>query len=550
MKPASDYVAFHARCAYWQEEIPFCLSLSGPDAESYLQSQITQNIQDIAPLRGKASALVDRQAYLRSLFKVFRVDEQEWLILPEAAVENLYEHLQKFHFMEELELQKSPGWQQFRIEGPLATEPIQQLFEIEIEKAEPLSLHRVSVNGGQGWCIVDSLSGYAGVRILAPELQAPAFEKVLTQQLKIPRLSSESFETLRIEAGQVRLGIEITEQNRLTETGMESERVSYDKGCYLGQEVLARVRSYGVAPLSIIGLCSPQDFQDLELVIEGKSRGRIVSSCWSPQLKSYIALAFLNKKYRQSGRELHLDNQEKLRVKRLPFYKVEGAKEQAQKLYEEALDLFAEENEEAAIPLLQGAIQKDPQLADAYESLGVLLSRIGKHEQAIEIMQQLTEIAPEEAMAHTNLSRFHMLLGDKDTAEFHMAEATRLNMLKQSQNLKAEALQQAEIAKKREMMAMFQEVLEEEDPEDLVANFGLGKAYVDLQEYEQAVPYLEKAVQIEPFYSVAYLALGKAYEALDKNTQAKEVYQKGIDAASEKGDLMPLKEMEQRLSAL
>jgi Tfp pilus assembly protein PilF len=93
-------------------------------------------------------------------------------------------------------------------------------------------------------------------------------------------------------------------------------------------------------------------------------------------------------------------------------------------------------------------------------------------------------------------------------------------------------------------------VLEQEDPDDRVANFGLGKIYLDRQQPEQALPYLSKATEVDPLYSSAWLQLGKCLEALGQTERALAVYREGMAAAARKGDLMPLKEMEQRLQVL
>ena len=88
------------------------------------------------------------------------------------------------------------------------------------------------------------------------------------------------------------------------------------------------------------------------------------------------------------------------------------------------------------------------------------------------------------------------------------------------------------------------------DPDDSVATFGLGKAYIQLGEYENAVPHLAHAAKIQKDFSAAYLDLGKCYEFLDRSNEAKEIYQTGIAIASRKGDLMPMREMERRLKSL
>ena len=109
-------------------------------------------------------------------------------------------------------------------------------------------------------------------------------------------------------------------------------------------------------------------------------------------------------------------------------------------------------------------------------------------------------------------------------------------------------LQQKSIETKKRM-GMFEQVLEI-DADDLVANFGLGKSYVDLNEADKAIPFLEKCLVVKKDYTVAYLQLGLAYQQSDLQAQAIDIFKRGIICATEKGDLMPKSEMERQLARL
>jgi len=98
----------------------------------------------------------------------------------------------------------------------------------------------------------------------------------------------------------------------------------------------------------------------------------------------------------------------------------------------------------------------------------------------------------------------------------------------------------------RRKKEMFAEVLEI-DPDDPIALFGLGNALAVLSEWEAAAAAYERAVSFDPGNSAIYLAHGKALEELGRADQAEGVYRAGMEVASKKGDLMPLKEMEHRL---
>lgn len=540
-------------CVWWSNPETKIIWAEGTDAATYLQSQITQDILELAPNQGQKSALVDRKGHIQSLFSIHRYEEHRFLLVPEANGQQLYEHLEAFHFVEDVNFQQEELIR-IHLEGPQSGEILKTLTGKRLTTLPIESIHSVAVPGGSALLVIGGQLGEEGVTFYLKKEQVKAFVQMLEQQLELSELTAEAYEVLRIEAGRPLWNQDMDNETQLPSTGQEVERVSYDKGCYLGQEVIARIRSYGVPPYKLMGFVLSEPLPEIgPIMIDGKNRGKLTSLAYSPALESHLGLGYLHKNYREAQRHVQFQQAGQTfdtEVKRLPFYTPPDKKTQALSLYDQALMAFAEDQENGAIELLQSAIDKDPHLADAYESLGVILSRQGRHQEAIDIMKQLTEIVPEEPMAHTNLSRFYMLLGDKQTAEEHMAEATRLDMQKRMSKEKQAALQAEEQARKFEMIEMFKEVLSEEDPNDLVANFGLGKALVDLEKYAEAQPYLEKAIQTDGYYSAAYLQLGKVLTALNQKEAAQKVYRQGIQAASEKGDLMPLKEMEQRLLSL
>ena len=549
----ASYWKVRQACAWWESDTQNPIRVSGKDAASYLQSQITQDILPLEVGQGTAAALVDRKAHIQSLFTVHRKDVNEYLLVPTCGSEKLYDHLEAFHFVEDVSITREQNLVGLRVEGPQCFKIFQTLSGINLNQAQAFDIRSAAVSGGSATLIVDNISGESGVLLLMPDSLKNAFIQVLTQQMQIERLEPLSYEALRLEAGYAVFGQDMTEDTQLPATGQESFRVSYNKGCYLGQEVIARIHTYGVVPYKLMGGMSDEPIPEGEFKINAKKQGEITSSGWSPTYEQYISLGYVHKNVRHPGESYTLQFETgtyAVEIRRLPFYTPPTQSEQARLMYEQALDVFAEDQEQNAVQLLYSAIEKYSHLADAYESLGVILSRMGQHEEAIRIMKQLTEIDPEEPMAHTNLSRFYMLIGDKQTAEDHMAEATRLDMQKRSTVMQQEALKVQERAQKENMISMFKEVLETEDSEDLVANFGLGKALVDLERFEEAESYLQKAVEIDAYYSAAYLQLGKALTENGKPEDARQIYEQGIKAAAEKGDLMPMKEMEQRLMGL
>jgi folate-binding protein YgfZ len=546
-----------ARLDDWQ-----VLQVSGPDAASYLQTQLTSDVQALKPGQVQRSALTDRKGHLQAEFWLYRTADQVVILIESCQAERLYAHLEGFHFVEDLSLNADKDLSLFLLAGPASRLWLARWqFELKAPLAQVQSLSQ------GGWLFQAALTGDLGYVLALPAGPAENLHNRLLEasaEQKLIHIMPELWNSLTLEAGIPRFGSELNTNTLLPETGLEHVAVSYDKGCYLGQEVIARIKTYGVIPRALIGLVLgdlaeglPLPAPGTEIHLKGKKAGFITRTGFSPGLQKNVAMLYLSKQWRIPGQEIAWESEGVSYqgvVTPLPFVPLPSASDWARNKLEMALEIFAGTQESLALPLLEEALLLDPSLIDAYESYGVILSRLGRHSEAISVMEQLLQVAPEAPMAHTNLSRFHMLLGDRDKAEMHMAEATRINMANQIKSqsvLQAQAQAQAQQAAARaEMMAMFREVLETEDPDDLVANYGLGKSLVDQGTYAEALPYLVKATQIEPLYSVAWLQLGKTYEGLSRWDEARATYQQGAVAASQKGDLMPLKEMEQRLAAL
>ncbi len=532
------------------------LKVSGEDAAKYLNTQTSNEVISLNDSEGQANALLDRKAHLMATFTIHKKGDVLWIITEKKQAETIQEHLEKFHFTEDFEMEDlTTSFSFILVQGSISKKVIEGVLSVDLSQSKEYSIFTTKFQNKTSLIIEKSETGERGFLIITEkEISEILKEKLLAKNLI--EINDDAMESLRIEAGIPLYNIDMSQENLLPETGLEKIAVSYTKGCYLGQEVVARIKTYGTVPKAIIGLeFSDNDLPafDSEIIINNKKVGIIKSGTFSPNLQKFIALAYLTKEYRKPGEVIEFAIEEKhykAIVKLLPFYHPPTPQEIAKKLYDKALEVFAENKEEDAVNLLQQAITEKPDFTDAYESLGVILSRLEKYHQAIEVMTKLAEIAPEEPMARTNLSVFYMKIGNKEEAEAQMAKANALRFtqsMKEGQAKKAlEAKKQEELAAIKERLEMFKEVLETEDPDDLIANYGLGKSYFDLQLYHESIPFFQKAIEIKKDYSMAYLFLGKSLEFINEKDKAKDVFKNGIIVASQKGDLMPLKEMERR----
>ena len=141
-----------------------------------------------------------------------------------------------------------------------------------------------------------------------------------------------AFETARIEAGIPRFGADMDETNIPLECGIESRAVVYNKGCYIGQEVINRIHSVGHVTRELRGLRLADDLKTwlpcrkaaTNYLFNGKEIGYVTSAVKSPALNANIALGYVRREANQIGNELTLrtaTGESPAKIVELPFVK-------------------------------------------------------------------------------------------------------------------------------------------------------------------------------------------------------------------------------------
>ena len=323
------------------------------------------------------------------------------------------------------------------------------------------------------------------------------------------------------------------------------------KGCYPGQETVSKIATrrgaaYGAVLLEVNQEMGLWDVLNFERKI-GTAKG---SYKWEDHY--YLAVDIL-RDFRVENLKIKfiLNGKEAEGIVRY-FPLIHGdRRKKAEELFYEACEDFRLGEYRVAEEKYRLSISIDPMFADSYESLGVMLGREERFDEAIALMKTLSEVNPKSVLAHTNMSLYLMRLGRIEEAEDQKSQATIKSFQSFGDEAKAKEAEAAhKEAQKKEWEtreSMFRQVLDI-DPEDTLANYGLGSIAVEREEWETARTHLEKVIKEDPKYSVAYLALGKALKGLGLKDEAKNVWSEGIKVAAAKGDLMPANQMQQELN--
>jgi tRNA-modifying protein YgfZ len=159
--------------------------------------------------------------------------------------------------------------------------------------------------------------------IALPSDEGPAFIDSFAEGGYV-EIDDSLHETLRIESGVPKYGIDMDETTIVPELGLEGI-ISYNKGCYIGQEIIARIHFRGHVAKQLTGIASEPGAVATALqsgaaltTVDGKNAGRITSTTFSPKLDRTIALAYVRYDYLAEGTEL-IAGGETAVVKNLPF---------------------------------------------------------------------------------------------------------------------------------------------------------------------------------------------------------------------------------------
>lgn len=292
----------------------FCLT--GADRVRLLNGQVTQDVKTLPVFGGCRAAFCNAKGRLVAEAFIYALKEEILLDVDPGTSAALLARLEHHIVADDVQVvDVVPYYNLLSLQGPQSEALMTGTGWFPELPSKVLSLVSATVEGWGDLYLVRRPRGAAtGFDVFVPvDATAAVFKALLdgVRALGGRPAGFEALELVRIEAGIPRFGVDMDETNLPPEAGMDRDAISYSKGCYTGQETIARIRTYGQVTKALRGLALPADLTALpvrgdQIIREGREVGKITSAIHSPAFGKNIALGYVRKECNAPETELRV----------------------------------------------------------------------------------------------------------------------------------------------------------------------------------------------------------------------------------------------------
>lgn len=334
---AESYVDHHSEHLAVRESVGLIdlsyygsMKVWGSEAVQFLNGLVTNNVKELAPGKGMRAAFLTGHGKVKALCRILRLGNEYLVINDPQTHKAVFDYVFPFSHAGDFKVEDvSELYRLLSVQGPkshllmkeISFEPVRLLAEHEWFDTL-IAGHRVMAAGARH-------TGEQGFDIFAPaEALKDIWDFILLkgQFHSIVPVGLQALDSLRIEAGIPVYGTDVDETNMMLETGLQ-DAVSFNKGCYTGQEAVAMATYRGHVSKQLSGLAIEGDLVPSRgdiVMKEGKEIGFITSALKSPTLHSVLALAYVKYGFFEPGNSLEVQTDSRTlsaSVVELPFYR-------------------------------------------------------------------------------------------------------------------------------------------------------------------------------------------------------------------------------------
>jgi aminomethyltransferase len=327
--PLLEYRAVRERAGLADLSYQGTFLISGKDRISFLQNLISNDLNGLSEGKGVYSTLLTAKGRVIADFYLYPMPEALLMDVEGSNAENMRRHLMRYKFRSQVNVE-SPPWGRLLVAGPLAKRVLDRLSPESWPSLPEKSILTKEIDGLPLSCVKQSVTGEEDYHLYVPrEGMDKMWERLLSVggDVGMVPFGQAALEMLRIEAGKPRYGVDIDEHIIPIEAGLGAEAISYTKGCYPGQEVMARIQTYGHVNKHLSGLVleGAEVPKKGDKVFQGDQElGWVTSATRSPLLGKVIAIGYLRPQIAVPGTAVEVEvNQARTAAQTtsLPFYR-------------------------------------------------------------------------------------------------------------------------------------------------------------------------------------------------------------------------------------
>ena len=301
------------------------IEVRGAEAVQFLNGLITNDVKALAEGAWMRAAFPNVQGRLIGEARVLRLASDKFLFDTESASrERVLKTLERFTLAGDFHVADlTDEVALISVQGASAAQVVKAALGEEAARVERWRIQTGLWNNQSLHVIRSSVTAEDGFDIFVGSSAAASLWDALLAA-GAQAVGNDALEVLRIEAGIARYGVDVDETNVILEA-VPDEAVSFTKGCYIGQEIIARIHWRGHVAKKLTGLSFDEQGEptrgDKIRSVDGKEIGRLTSVAFSPRVNGFVALAYVKYDYLAHGTEVRVHSGESelaARISELP----------------------------------------------------------------------------------------------------------------------------------------------------------------------------------------------------------------------------------------
>lgn len=298
------------------------IRVSGSEATMFLNGLITNDVKTLAENRWMPAAFPTVQGRLIGAVRIARGKDSFLIDTDAESHEAVLKTISRFTLAGDFHVRDvTSETLLLSIQGKRAVEVVENVFATSVSDLPRNGLVELEWQNTPVTIIRATHTAEDGFDVVIDSVHSTAVREALVKAGAQP-VGEDTFETLRVEAGIARFGRDMDETNVVTETNLD-DAVSYTKGCYVGQEIIVRIKHRGHVAKKLTGLRLETDGKiepgTLIKSTDGAEIGKVTSTTFSPKLGNTIALGYVRYEYLAADTNVMVDEGIAATVTELPF---------------------------------------------------------------------------------------------------------------------------------------------------------------------------------------------------------------------------------------